>query len=177
LKSNSSEPFVISHVTFRNTRLVDHTNQYHPDIDVFKAKKMAEENGLDLVCFNRPERNNLALCKLIDYGKWKYSNEKSKKKQQKSHKKTTKEIRFSPVISDHDVEHKLKQVFEFLDDGDDVLFFMRLKGRQRHHFDYAEERMNQIVSMCEEHGKEVSRKKNPSLITVRISKSTQKEEK
>jgi len=82
----------------------------------------------------------------------------------------------SPVISDHDVEHKLKQAKEFLEDGDDVILVMKIKGRQRAHLDVAELRMNEIVAKCSEYGTEVQRKKNPGLITVRMVKSKLKEE-
>ena len=84
-------------------------------------------------------------------------------------------MRFSPVISNHDVEHKIKQVISFLDENDDVVLSMRLKGRQRAHFDIAETRMNEIVALCSEHGSVVSIKKTSSMINVRMGKK--KEEK
>jgi len=168
-------PFVVKFADFTITKLVDHNNEFHDQVRIGEAKNMAQEAGLDLVCFNKPDKNSSALCKIIDYGKWKYSEEKKKKKN-KEGKKSTKEIRLSPVISDHDVEHKLKQAKEFLEDGDDVVLAMRIKGRQRAHLDVAELRMNEIIAKCSEYGTEVQRKKNSGLITVRIIKGKPKEE-
>lgn len=169
MKKTSGEPFVVKYADFTTTKLVDASNNYHASIGIGEAKRMAQDAGLDLVCFNKPTRNDLALCKIVDYGKWKYSNEKKKKRQDKAHKMVTKEIRLSPVIGDHDVEHKIKHVQEFIEEGNDVLFSMRLKGRQRIHFKDAEDRMSEIVAMCSEYAKEVSRKKSSNKIDVRIT--------
>ena len=77
---NSGDPFIVKYAKFRETRLVDQNDNYHPSISVSEAQKKAVEAHLDLVCFNRPGKSELAFCKIVDYGKWKYSNEKSKKK-------------------------------------------------------------------------------------------------
>jgi len=159
-KNQNGQPFIVKYVDFNTTRLSDLDDNYHASISIAEAKRMAEEAGLDLVCFNRPDKNNLALCKILNFGKWKYSNEKKKKKG-KSHKKATKEIRLSPVMEDNDVKHKLKQVEGFIADGHEVLFSMRLKGRQRMRLREAEERMAEIVAMCSSYSKEVSKKKSP----------------
>lgn len=163
------QPFVIDKKTdFKYIRLVDEQENFHDKIFVGDARTRATMMGLSLVCFALPEKDKLALCKIIDYGKWKYHNDKIKKKEQ-SHKKTTvKELRFSPVISDHDIEHKLKQVKEFLDDGDEVIFSMKFKGIQRRQFALGEERMNEIVGMCRQFGEEVNRKKVDNTIAVRL---------
>jgi translation initiation factor IF-3 len=79
----------------------------------------------------------------------------------------------SPVIGDHDLQHKLKQAQEFLDNGDDVLFSMRLKGRQAAHMGDAEGKMNEIIASCG-NGKEVSRKKTRNTIAVRLNKGDKK---
>jgi translation initiation factor IF-3 len=168
-------PYVVSYADFKATRLIDEDLNFHHNINIGEAKRLAQNAGLDLVCFNEPDAKNLAFCKILDFGKWRYQEEKRKKKQNKEHRRETKEIRFSPVISDHDVEHKVKQVREFLEQGDDVLFTMRLKGRQRAHFSEAEQRMNEILNACSDCGKEVSRRKSGSMINVRVSKLNQKE--
>jgi len=168
LNNSNGNPFVVNYVNFSTTRLVDAEHNYHSEIGIGEAKKKAQEAGLDLVCFSMPERGGLALCKIIDFGKWKYSEEKKKKKD-KTGKKITKEIRLSPVIGEHDVEHKVKHVKEFIEEGDDVLFTMKLKGRQRVHFDEAEKRMDEIVALCSDYCKEISRKKSSNMIIVRVS--------
>jgi len=169
------QPFVIKRRTdFKDVRLVDSNGKFHESIFVGKARDMARDVNLDLVCFDLPNGKDLALCKIIDYGKWKYQNDKAKKKDNNHHKPTVKEIRFSPVISDHDIKHKLKQVDDFLDEGDEVLLTMRFRGIQRRNFALGEERMNEIVGMCKEHGEEVHRKKSHNQIVVRLRKNTVK---
>jgi len=165
----SSDPFVIHHITFDPVKLIDQNGQFHNSVKTLDAQKMARAAGLDLVCFNKPEGTELAFCKITNLNKWKYEEDKKRKKQNKEHRKQCKEIRFSPNIEDNDIEHKTKQVNEFLDDGDDVVLTMKLKGREKAHFDLAEEKMNKIISMCS-HGKESSRKKNEGMIIVRMGK-------
>ena len=168
---SSKTPFVVMRRTnFPVTNLIDQNNQFYTEMGMGEAKKMAQNAGLDLVCFNEPNEKGLALCKIIDFGKWKYDEEKRKKRQNKVHKKITKEMRFSAVISEHDVGHKIKQVIEFLKDGDDVLFSMRLRGRQRSHSQEAMEKMNEIVAMVSEYGQEVSRRIGSNMIQIRIGK-------
>jgi len=163
------QPFVINRRTdFKYIRLIDSTEKFHNSIFVGEARDMARDVKLDLVCFNRPEGRKLALCKIIDWGKWKYNHDKAKKKEQSVHKHTVKEVRFSPVIGDHDIGHKIKQINSFLKEGDEVLVTMRFKGIQKRNYSLGEERMNQIVGLCEEYGEVVNRKKTGNQIVVRL---------
>lgn len=166
------EPFAIKtkRVNFNYTKLVDQNNVFHDSVSIGEAKRMANESGLDLVCFNYPKNNDLALCKIIDYGKWRYHDEKKKKKSHNINKNVVKEIRFSPVIGEHDVEHKLKQVDKFLDEGDEVILSMRFKGIQKRLYNEGVKLMESIIERCKEHGEEVSRKKTDNNITVRLKK-------
>jgi len=172
LKNNAGLvcPFVVKFVMFENTRLIDINGQFHPSFKVADALILARDSDLQLVCFNRPEGTNLAFCKIINFNKWQYAEEKKRKKQQLIGRKETKEIKFSPHIEQNDIIHKMRQVNEFLDEGDDVILFMQARGRDKIHFDVAELKMNDIVKMCEGHGKESSRKKTNDTITVRMAK-------
>ncbi len=166
-------PFIVKFVTFEFTRLVDQNNQYYNSFKVADALVMARNNFLNLVCFNRPEGTNLAFCKIIDFNKWQYAEEKKKKKQQLESRKETKEVRLSPNIADNDIEHKMRQVNGFLDAGDDVVLVMKLRGREKAHFSAAEVRLNEILKKCENHGKEISRKKGGDIIIVRMVKGNE----
>jgi len=171
LKSKNTDPFVVRRPKFRMTKLVDQENQFHPQINVEKAIRMAQDVGLSLVCFNAPNGSKeLPLCKIIDFGKWKYDNEKKRKKASKANRQVTKELRFSFDISEHDIEHKIRQAKDFFEDGDEVVFSMFLKGRQRLYIRDAEEKMNQIVNLCEGYGKEISRRRTDKMITIRMAK-------
>jgi len=162
-------PYIVKFVSFEYTRLIDKDTQYHNSFKVAVALVIARNNNLNLVCFNRPEGTNLAFCKIIDFNKFLYSEEKRKKKMQAGSRRETKEIRLSPNIADNDIDHKMKQANELLEDGDEVVLVMKLKGRDRLHMNEAEIRMNEILKKCDK-GKEVSRKKGENMIIVRLNK-------
>lgn len=169
MSDKSNSPYIVYHVTFNQTRLVDAKGQYHADIKTYDAQKMAKDIGLDLVCFNKPDANQLAFCKIVDFGKWRYEEEKKKKKEAHANKKESKEVRFSAGICDHDIEHKVKQINEFLEEGHEVALTLKVFGRDRDHFDLAEEKMTKIVSMCDCHkGKESGRKREGFSISVKM---------
>lgn len=94
-----------------------------------ESQDMAYEKGLDLVEIN--PTNRPPICKIMDFGKYKYDLSK-KDKEAKAKRKTTelKEIRLTFRIGDHDIDYKAKQAREFFDDGDMVKVSMRLRGRE-----------------------------------------------
>jgi len=92
--------------------------------------KLARNAGLDLVEVAPKERP--PVCRIMDYGKFKYTQKKHK---QKSHEQKLKEVRFRPDIGDHDRQIKLKKAVEFLEKGDKVQFTMLFRGRERFHQD------------------------------------------
>lgn len=95
----------------------------------YEAKALATERGLDLVEVNATSRP--PICRLMDYGRYKYDLSK-KEKQNKLKQKGSelKEIRLTFKISEHDMEYKAKQAKEFIEDGDKVRLTMRLRGRE-----------------------------------------------
>lgn len=169
------QPFIINYADFKETNLIDENGQFHSLIYILVAKNKAKEANLDLVCFSKPNGKTPALCKIIDYGKWKYQQEKLEKKEKLNSKKETKEIRFTPVIGEHDIEHKTKQIIEFLQDGDDVLITMRFKGIHHRLKEEGKRIISVILEKCKEYGKESHRKQDNDNICVRIIKQTEKE--
>jgi len=168
------KPFVLTYTKYNRVKLKDQNGVFHDDISIEDAKDIANEVGIDLVCFAEPTGKALAFCKVINYGKWKYELSKTHKKDKQS-KRVTKEVRFSPLISDNDIEHKIKKAKKFIEGNDEVLFFMQLKGRQRAFFKDAELKMNEIVALCT-NGKEINRKKTGNNITVRLVKKGEKDD-
>jgi translation initiation factor IF-3 len=165
----SKTPFVIDFAEFNVLKLVDADGKFYEEIGISEAKKKAKEANLDLVCFKEGEKNkNLAFCKIIDYGKWKYEQGKKEKKNN-INKKVTKEIRLSPLIGDNDVAYKVRRAMGFLDRGDDVVFCMRMKGRQLSHPREAEERLEEIVDQCV-NGKIVKKQRVGNNFVVRMTK-------
>ncbi len=108
------------------------------------ALKMAKDQGLDLVEIN--PRAVPPVCKIIDYGKFKYD-EKKKQQEAKKHQKIQelKELTFRPNTDENDLNHKLNQAKQFLADGDKVKFTVRFRGREITHPEVAKDKINWII--------------------------------
>lgn len=95
---------------------------------------MAVEVGLDLVEVS--PNADPPVCKILDYGKYKYEAQKKANEARKKQKIIeVKEIKMRPGIDDHDYEVKMKAVRRFLDDGDKVKMTIRFRGREMAHQD------------------------------------------
>ena len=95
-----------------------------------EALELSDEKKLDLVCI--APKANPPVCKILDYGKYKYELQK-KEKEAKEKQKTTqvKEIRLSTFIEDHDIMVKAKTGSKFLKDGDKLKVSLRFRGREK----------------------------------------------
>lgn len=95
-----------------------------------KAMDLANERKLDLV--NISPNAKPAVCKILDYGKYRYELQKKEKEAKKKQKTTqVKEIRLSTFIEAHDIQVKAKTAAKFLADGDKVKVGLRFRGRER----------------------------------------------
>jgi translation initiation factor IF-3 len=124
-------------------RLIDDDDQQIGVVDIEEALNRAREAGQDLVEVAPQARP--PVCRIMDYGKWKYQQRKKEQKA-KSHSKQSelKEVRLRPKIDDHDLSIKLEKAREFLDDGDKVQFTMLFRGREMAHRDLGVRMMNEI---------------------------------
>ncbi len=115
-------------------RLIDAENEQVGIVETDRAMQMAREAGLDLVEVAPNVRP--PVCRIMDYGKWKYQ-QKKKEQKAKSHAKQTelKEVRLRPGTDEHDMEIKMARAREFLGEGHKVQFTMMFKGRQMAHRD------------------------------------------
>ncbi len=112
------------------------------------ALKMAQEDGLDLVEVSPNARP--PVCKIMDYGKYKY--EQSKKKHEAKKKQVivrTKEIKMRPSTDEHDLQTKLKHVKRFLEEGDKVKISIRFRGREMAHRELGREQLQRIIKEVE----------------------------
>jgi len=165
------EPYVINYASFTYTKLVDASNQFHESVHIKTARDLAKDSGLDLVCFATPTKETLALCKIIDFGKWKYQQDKAKKKEMHERKVETKEVQFTPVIGEHDIEHKVKQVIRFLEEGDEVVINMKFKGIHHRLMAEGERVIIAILTQIGSAGKIVTRKQQEDNIYIRMTKA------
>ncbi|TCP31949.1 translation initiation factor 3 (bIF-3) [Rhodothalassium salexigens DSM 2132] len=115
-------------------RLIDHNGDNHGVVETDEARRLAEQAGLDLVEVS-PSADP-PVCKILDYGKYKYEAQKKANLARKKQKtQDVKEIKMRPGIDSHDYETKMKAANKFLDAGDKVKFTLRFRGREMAHQD------------------------------------------
>lgn len=113
-------------------RVIDENGGQLGILNIRDARKLAEEHNLDLV--NVAPTAKPPVCRIMDYGKFKYEQSKKEKEARKNQKVITlKEVRMTPNIDDHDFEVKLKNVAKFLKEGDKVKVSVRFRGREITH--------------------------------------------
>lgn len=117
-----------------------------------RALTLAEEAGLDLVEISP----NAAppVCKIMDYGKYKYETQKKEAEARKSQKTIDiKEVKFRPGTDSHDYDVKMRAVFRFLDDGDKVKVTLRFRGREMAHMELGRQLLERVAEDVKEKGK------------------------
>ncbi|MFN3604434.1 MAG: translation initiation factor IF-3 [Leptonema sp. (in: bacteria)] len=118
-------------------------------VPIAEALRIAEEMGLDLVEVSANQ--DPPVCKIMDFGKWKFEQQKKKKIQLKNqHVIEIKELKFTPQIGAHDYQIKLKKALEFLEDGNKVRITMKFKGRQISHPEIGMEIVNRFITDTQE---------------------------
>ena len=116
-----------------------------------EALRMAEDKELDLVCI--APKAKPPVCKLLDYGKYRYEQQKKEKEARKKQKTTQiKEIRLSVFIEEHDIKVKAKTASKFLDEGDKVKVNLRFRGREKTYTFKGREVMDRFADIVSEHG-------------------------
>ncbi len=114
--------------------LIDASGEKKGVVPIDKAISIALGEGLDLVEIS--PKSNPPVCKIIDYGKYKYQNQKRVNEAKKKQKNIdVKEIKFRPNIDTHDYQVKMRSVEKFLSEGDKVKITLRFRGREMVHQD------------------------------------------
>jgi translation initiation factor IF-3 len=111
-----------------------------------KALELAREAGLDLVEVAPQERP--PVCKIMDYGKFKYD-QKRKLTKQKTHQVHVKEIRVRPKTGDEDIRVKVRKALEFLQHKDKVQVTVLFRGRELAHIDEGRRVMEEVLQQLE----------------------------
>jgi translation initiation factor IF-3 len=119
------------------------------------AINLADESGLDLVEIS-PDATP-PVCKILDYGKYKFEMQKKAAEARKKQKVVDlKEIKLRPSVQDHDFNIKIKNAKSFLENGDKVKVTLRFRGREMAHQDIARALLNRVRKELDELGKVVS---------------------
>ena len=119
-------------------------------MDTKEALRLAEEAELDLV--EVAPNSRPPVCRIMDYGKYKYEQSKRvKESRKKQHVMQLKEIRFkTPKISDHDLDYRADQARDFLKSGNKVKVSVRFWGREMAHIELGKEKLVRMASMLDD---------------------------
>lgn len=117
-------------------------------LDTSEALQTALDEGLDLVEVAPNERP--PVCRIMDYGKFKYEQKKKQQKSSKGHQVQLKEIRLRPKIGDHDIEFKMKQARQFLKEHDKVKLNVLFRGRENAHHERGREILTTMIEALDD---------------------------
>ena len=136
-------PRANSDIGVPRVQLIDNEGNNHGDVSIETALEAAEAAGLDLVEIS--PNAEPPICKILDFGKLKYENQKKAAVARKKQKIIeVKEIKMRPNIDTHDYEVKMKAVRRFFDDGDKVKVTLRFRGREMAHQELGMELLNRV---------------------------------
>lgn len=132
-------------------RLIDENGEQKGVMKTFDAIRMAEEAGLDLVEVS--PNANPPVCKILDFGKYRYELEKKQRDAKKNQAVIkVKEIRMQPKIDKHDLETKSKFIAGFLTEGNKVKVSIRFRGRELAHPELGKDVLDRILEILSENG-------------------------
>ena len=128
----------------REVFLIDENGEQKGVMNTYDAFRLAEEAGLDLVEVS--PMANPPVCKILDFGKYRYEMEKKQKEAKKNQAVTKlKEVRMQSKIADNDINTKSKAIAEFLGEGNKVKVSIRFKGRTMTHPELGKEVLDTIL--------------------------------
>ena len=125
-------PRVNEEIRAREVHLIDKDGANRGTVTAAEALRLAQEAGLDLV--EIAPNANPPVCKLMDFGKFKYQEQKKAAEARKKQKVVEiKEIKLRPMIDDHDYDVKMRAMKRFFEEGDKVKITLRYRGREMAH--------------------------------------------
>lgn len=133
----------------REVRVIDVDGKQLGIMPLKEALKIAQERQLDLV--KVAPQAKPPVCKIMDYGKYKYEQSKREKEARKNQKVISiKEIRMSPNIEEHDFQVRVKNALRFLEDGNKVKVTIRFRGREITHTQLGEDVLKRLAESVKE---------------------------
>ncbi len=125
-------PRINEEIRVREVHLIDKDGSNKGTVPISEALAFAQEAGLDLVEIS--PNATPPVVKLLDYGKYKYAEQKKAAEARKKQKVVeVKEIKFRPMIDDHDYQVKMRSMQRFFEEGDKVKVTLRFRGREMAH--------------------------------------------
>ena len=142
-------PQINERIRFPKIRAIDTDGTQLGIISPQEALRIAEEKELDLVLVS--DKADPPVCRIMDYGKYKFELEKKAREQRKKqHTADVKEVKMRYKIEDHDYQVRVNQAVRFLKDGDKVKATITFRGREIQHSDLAEDLLKRMAADLEE---------------------------
>ena len=142
--NNNKDHRVNEMIRVREVRLIDDEGNQKGIVPTLEPLKLAKEKDLDLVEVS--PNANPPVCKILDYGKYRFEQEKKLRDAKKNQKVLKlKEIRMQPKIGSGDLDTKAKHVQEFLDEGDKVKVTIRFRGRELAHTELGYDVLKEVL--------------------------------
>ena len=150
--SRDTGPRVNENIICPEIRLIGSDGDNVGVVSPERALELSDEAGLDLVEIS--PNANPPVCKIMDYGKYKYEQQKRESEARKNQKIIeVKEIKFRPGTDTHDYEVKMRSVTKFLEKGDKVKITLRFRGREMAHQELGRELLERVAADIEGFGK------------------------
>lgn len=135
-KDNSEQAIINERIKYSRVRLIDLSGDQLGIYSSTEALNMALQKGLDLVMIS--DKSNPPVCRITDYGKYKFAQEKkAKEARKKQHNVSLKEVKMRYKIEEHDYKVRLNQASRFLQSGDKVKATITFRGREIQHTNLA----------------------------------------
>jgi translation initiation factor IF-3 len=129
--------------------VIDETGQNLGTLDTKEAIEIAASRGLDLVEVS--PKVEPPICKIMDYGSFKYQKEKQERKAKAKQKSTElKTVKLSTRIGDHDLDLRVNRTVKFLSEGHKVRIELQLRGREHQHVDLAKDSIRKMIDRSRE---------------------------
>ena len=145
-------PRINEEIRVKEVQLIDKEGHNHGTTPIAAAIAMAQEAGLDLV--EIAPNSVPPVCKLLDYGKYKFQAQKKAAEARKKQKVVeVKEIKLRPMIDDHDYDVKMRSMQRFFEEGDKVKITLRFRGREMAHQELGFKLLDRVKTDTAEHAK------------------------
>nr|ARO91019.1 translation initiation factor 3 [Corynoplastis japonica] len=134
--SNRDLPIINERIRSSTVRVIDFEGNQLGILPLKEAIKLANKEGLDLVLVS--DKSDPPVCRIVDYGKYKFTQEKkAREAKKKQHQVTVKEVKMRYKIDEHDYQVRINQASRFIKSGDKVKATITFKGREIQHVDLA----------------------------------------
>ena len=151
IANNSKEVLINEAIREKEVRVVDATGQQLGIMSSRQALELAQQKGLDLV--NIAPHAKPPVCRIMDYGKYRYEQAKREKEARKNQKTIeVKEVRMNLNIDDHDLNTKINNAIKFLKAGNKVKVSVRFRGREMAHQELGRALLERFQQACADYG-------------------------